>query len=795
MATVTKDFRVKAGLVVEGSTATVNGHDILTEALVDAKGDLLVASGADAVTRLAAGTNGYILTANSGATNGIEWAAAPAVGTFESSITFEGSSADDFETTLTVTNPTEDRTITFPNATGTVALTSDITAAINAVSTTDIEEGTNQYFTDERAQDAVGNNVGTGLTYTDSTGAISVTANTYDAYGAASAAQTAAESTASGYVSTHAGLTETHGATGAVVGTTNTQTLTGKTLTSPIINGDGVVFEGATANEFETTLTVVDPTADRTITLPNVTGTVVTTGDTGSVTNTMLAGSIANDKLSNSAITINGTSTSLGGSRTLGSDDIAEGSTNKYFTDERAQDAIGNAVGNGLDYDDTSGAISVDPTEFALNAVGAPTGDVSMATYKITGLGTPTNSTDAATKAYVDAVSEGLHIHEAARAAILTNVAIATALENGDTAGGVTLATGDRILVNGQTTTSENGIYVVQASGQALRATDFDTATEVDSGDFIFVTSGTYANGSTGWVQTLKPATIGTDPISFTQFSGAGTFTAGNGLTLTGTVFSIDTTITSDLSTAQTLTNKSISGSTNTLTNIPNNALSNSAITINGTSTSLGGSRTLGSDDIAEGSTNKYFTDERAQDAVGNVVGTGLAYNDTTGALSNTGVLSVTGTANQVVADASTGAVTLSLPQSIHTAATPTFASVSVGSGSVTAGSVTLADALVGSALATAAATATTIDTWSATTYSSAKYLVQMKKGNDIEVLEVLVTVDGNNNVYLTEYADVISNTQLGTTDAVYSSGNVLLQVTGASADTSVKVVKTYIEA
>jgi hypothetical protein len=793
MATVTKDFRVKAGLVVEGSTATVAGHDILTEALVDAKGDLLVASAADTVTRVALGTNGYILTADSNETAGVKWAAAPAVGSFESSITFEGSSADDYETTLQVTNPTEDRTITFPNATGTVALTSDITAAINAVSTTDIEEGTNQYFTDERAQDAVGNNVGTGLTYTDSTGAISVTANTYDAYGAASAAQTAAESTASGYVSTHAALTATHGAEGAIVGTTNTQTLTGKTLTSPIINGDGVVFEGATANEFETTLTVVDPTADRTITLPNVTGTVVTTGDTGSVTNTMLAGSIENAKLSNSAITINGTSTSLGGSRTLGSDDIAEGSTNKYFTDERAQDAIGTVVGNGLDYDDNTGAISVDPTEFALNAVGAPTGDVSMATYKITGLGTPTNSTDAATKAYVDAVSEGLHIHEAARAAILTNVAIATALENGDTAGGVTLATGDRILLNGQTTTSENGIYVVQASGQALRATDFDTATEVDSGDFIFVTSGTYAN--TGWVQTLKPATIGTDPISFTQFSGAGTFTAGNGLTLTGTVFSIDTTITSDLSTAQTLTNKSISGSTNTLTNIPNNALTNSAITINGTSTSLGGSRTLGSDDIAEGSTNKYFTDERAQDAVGNAVGTGLAYNDGTGALSNTGVLSVTGTANQVVADASTGAVTLSLPQSIHTAATPTFASVSVGSGSVTAGSVTLADALVGSALATAAATATTIDTWSATTYSSAKYLVQMKKGNDIEVLEVLVTVDGNNNVYLTEYADVISNTQLGTTDAVYSSGNVLLQVTGASADTSVKVLKTYIEA
>jgi hypothetical protein len=70
-----------------------------------------------------------------------------------------------------------------------------------------------------------------------------------------------------------------------------------------------------------------------------------------------------------------------------------------------------------------------------------------------------------------------------------------------------------------------------------------------------------------------------------------------------------------------------------------------------------------------------------------------------------------------------------------------------------------------------------------------------MKKGTDIEVIEVLVTVDGSNNVYLTEYADVISNAQLGTTDAVYSADNVLLQVTGAAADTVVKVNKVYIEA
>lgn len=246
-----------------------------------------------------------------------------------------------------------------------------------------------------------------------------------------------------------------------VVTTSGTQTLTNKTITSPTVSGlylsdSSIVFEGSSADGSETTLQVTNPTDDRTITFPDANGTVIL-------------------------------------------------STNKV-TD-----------------------------------LTAPTSDFSMNNNKITNLATPTASSDAATKAYVDGVAEGLHVHEAARVYVGSNIDLSTALEAGDVIDGVTLIAGDRVLVNAQTTTSQNGIYVVQASGAAVRALDFDTAAEVDSGDFIFVTSGT-TYGSTGWVQTLKPATIGTDPISFTQFSGAGTYLAGDGLDIVGSTFSVDIT-------------------------------------------------------------------------------------------------------------------------------------------------------------------------------------------------------------------------------------------------------------
>lgn len=115
---------------------------VVQKDIVDAKGDLIVATSADAVSRLAVGTNTYVLTADSGEATGLKWAAAPsdatkmplAGGTFTGAVTFDGASpiilegatANDYETTITVTDPTADRTLTLPDATGTVALTSDI---------------------------------------------------------------------------------------------------------------------------------------------------------------------------------------------------------------------------------------------------------------------------------------------------------------------------------------------------------------------------------------------------------------------------------------------------------------------------------------------------------------------------------------------------------------------------------------------------------------------------------------------------------------------------------------------
>ena len=158
--------------------------------------------------------------------------------------------------------------------------------------------------------------------------------------------------------------------------------------------------------------------------------------------------------------------------------------------------------------------------------------------------GTPTDDSHAATKGYVDAARSGLDVKQSVRAATTAPINISADLENGDVIDGVTLATGDRVLVKNQSTGSENGIYVVVASGAASRATDADTSAEVTAGMFTFVSEGT-TNADSGWVLTTNDTiTLGTTALTFAQFSGAGQVTAGAGLTKTGNT--IDAVGTSD---------------------------------------------------------------------------------------------------------------------------------------------------------------------------------------------------------------------------------------------------------
>ena len=180
-------------------------------------------------------------------------------------------------------------------------------------------------------------------------------------------------------------------------------TITTPQMTTPSITSGSLIFEGSTADSFETTISVTDPTADRTITVPNVTGTIVTTGDTGSVTNTMLAGSIAasklagsigNAKLSNSSITVsdgsNTSAVSLGGTLTFA------GTTNETTVAESSGTVTvgivdnptiagnltvsGNFTVNGTTttVSTTNTVVSDKLFELSTGATGTPSGDIGI---------------------------------------------------------------------------------------------------------------------------------------------------------------------------------------------------------------------------------------------------------------------------------------------------------------------------------------------------------------------------------------------------------------------------------
>lgn len=177
----------------------------------------------------------------------------------------------------------------------------------------------------------------------------------------------------------------------------------------------------------------------------------------------------------------------------------------------------------------------------SISSLSAPTADVAWGGFKITSLGTPSASTDAATKGYVDSVSQGLDFKASVKAVATTNGALATAYENGDSVDGVTLATGDRILLAGQTTPAENGIYTVNVSGAPTRATDADASGEISVGTVMYVEGGT-TNGGQLWVCTATGATPwvpGSSTSTWTMYFQLTSTQAGAGLTASGDVLAV----------------------------------------------------------------------------------------------------------------------------------------------------------------------------------------------------------------------------------------------------------------
>jgi len=229
--------------------------------------------------------------------------------------------------------------------------------------------------------------------------------------------------------------------------------------------------------------------------------------------------------------------------------DLTEGA-NLYFTEARARNSFSGGTGVTVN----SGTIAIGQ-DVATNA--------NVSFNRVSNLVAPTSSSDATNKQYVDEVAQGLKARTSAR--VLTDTNLDASYDNGTSGVGATLTANSnvafpttdgvdsqdlnvvdqRILVTAQTNAAHNGLYVVQVAGdgntpwQLRRCVECDTDSEVP-GSFVFVSEGT-TYGTTGWVAvTDLPFTIGTTEINWTQFSGSGTFTAGTGLTLTGSEFSVN---------------------------------------------------------------------------------------------------------------------------------------------------------------------------------------------------------------------------------------------------------------
>ena len=429
---------------------------------------------------------------------------------------------------------------------------------------------------------------------------------------------------------------------GDVVGTLKTQTLTNKTLTSPTISdptitgtasaGAVLVFEGTTSDAYETTLTVVDPTQDNTITLPNTTGIVTINDATQTLTNKTLtsptiSGSpvitgLSSAGMVDSSATPKNYVDSILGSATAAATSAASAATSAASAATSATSAAASATAaatSATSASNSATAASTSASSASTSASAAATSASSAATSassaSTSASSAATSATSSATSATASATSASASATSATASATSASASATSATASATSASAAATSASSAATSASSAATSASSAAVSAASAAAA-VTSAIQATIIDAkGDLIVGTAsdtaGRLAVGTDGWVLTADSAQSGGIKWAAAATGDITGVTASTGLTGGGTsgdvTLAIDSTV-ATLSGSQTLTNKTISGSSNTLSSIGNSSLTNSSITINGSAVSLGGSVTIDALPSQTGNSGKYLT-------------------------------------------------------------------------------------------------------------------------------------------------------------------------------------------
>ncbi len=395
--------------------------------------------------------------------------------------------------------------------------------------------------------------------------------------------------------------------------------------------------------------------------------------------------------------------------------------------------------------------------------------DLAAGGYKVSGLATPTANADAATKSYVDTAVANLV--DSAPALLDTLNELAAAIGDDENfIGTVTASIGEKVAKAGDSMTGNldfGGTNKVTSLAAPTSNGDAANKLYVDTAESDAVSS---ANSYTDGQITTVSGNLTTHQNATTAVHG-----------VTGNIVG-----TSD---SQTLTNKTIDGASNTITGIDNPSLINHSITVNGYTTDLGSSVTLGTDDVAEGVNNLYYTDARAKAEAATLLANATKTNII---ITKDGSNNLTITAENGVADSTTDDLdegtsnlyfTNARAVSALEAVTPDFPAVEIASvAKQVAASATVATASTNTAVA-----------WAKADYRAAEFLVKIAEGSHTEVSKVILTLDASDNVALTEYAMVGTNGSLGSVSADVSGSDVRLRVTTDNNNSTVSVVGTLL--